>query len=228
MKKRGISIAIDGPAASGKSTTAKILAQKLGLLHIDTGAMYRALTLKALEKNIDITNEDALVELARQCTITFGTDGTENRVYVNGEEVTKAIREPEVTRNVSAVSSFPRVRQVMVELQRQLAKDGGVVLDGRDIGTVVLPDAEVKIFLIADVGERAKRRKKDLERVGVNAEEHELEQEILERDRKDSTRAASPLKQANDALVIDTTHLTIDEQVEKILQYAQQKMKTAT
>lgn len=222
--QKQISIAIDGPAASGKSTTARLLANKLGYMHIDTGAMYRAVTLKALENHIDVNNEDQLAELASQCDISFQRGSEGNRIVLNGRDVTKEIRTPEVTANVSVVSSHPKVREIMVELQRKLAAHGGVVLDGRDIGTVVLPNAEVKVFLIADVAERAKRRVHDLERVGIDADERQVEQELLERDRKDSSRTTGPLKKADDAIVIDTTHLTIEEQVDTIFNYVQEKL----
>ncbi|MCX7983374.1 MAG: (d)CMP kinase [Bacteroidetes bacterium] len=222
MHKR-IRIAIDGPAASGKSTTARLLAEKLGYMHIDTGAMYRAITLKALEENIDLTNEDRLTDLARRCSVTFERDQSGNRIFLNGRDVTQEIRNPEVTKNVSLVSSHPKLREVMVELQRLLAAKGGVVVDGRDIGTVVIPDAEVKVFLVADVDERAKRRMADLQKTGITTSQQQVEQELVDRDYKDSTRSASPLRKADDAIEIDTTHLTIDEQVQKIFEYVQKK-----
>jgi cytidylate kinase len=223
-KNPRICIAIDGPAASGKSTTAKLLAKKLGYIHIDTGAMYRAITYKALQNHIAVTDEDRLAKLARSCVLSFKHENDGQRILLDGVDVTAEIRSPEVTNNVSAVSSHPKVREVLVELQRSLASEGGVVLEGRDIGTVVLPDAEVKIFLVADVSERAKRRQRDLVNAGISVDDKQIQQELIERDRKDSSRTASPLKKADDAVVIDTTNLTIDEQVEKIYNYVQMKI----
>ncbi|MBP8975488.1 MAG: (d)CMP kinase, partial [Bacteroidetes bacterium] len=214
----------DGPAASGKSTTAKLLAKKLGYIHIDTGAMYRAITYKALQNHIDVTDEDRLAKLARSCVLSFKNEDDGQRILLDGVDVTAEIRSLEVTNNVSVVSSHPKVREVLVELQRSLALEGGVVLEGRDIGTVVLPDAEVKIFLVADVAERAKRRQRDLANAGISVDDEQIQQELIERDRKDSSRAASPLKKADDAIVIDTTNLTIDEQVEKIFNYVQMRI----
>ncbi len=224
--KHRLRIAIDGPAGSGKSTTARLLAKKLGYIHIDTGAMYRALTLKALRLNVDLENEQQLVELAQQTSIEFETSDGNLIVLLDGEKVTSEIRAPEVTNSVSTVSKHPKVRALMVQRQQELARNGAVVLDGRDIGTVVLPDAEVKIFLTADVSERARRRKKDLALVGIEADALQLEEEIRERDRKDSTRSASPLKIANDAIVIDTTNMTIEQQVEKIFSIVNEKLKS--
>jgi len=223
-KNPRICIAIDGPAASGKSTTAKLLAKKLGYIHIDTGAMYRAITYKALQNHIDVTDEDRLAKLARSCVLSFKNEDDGQRILLDGVDVTAEIRSLEVTNNVSVVSSHPKVREVLVELQRSLALEGGVVLEGRDIGTVVLPDAEVKIFLVADVAERAKRRQRDLANAGISVDDEQIQQELIERDRKDSSRAASPLKKADDAIVIDTTNLTIDEQVEKIFNYVQMRI----
>ncbi len=224
--KHRLRIAIDGPAGSGKSTTARLLAKKLGYIHIDTGAMYRALTLKALRLNVDLENEQQLVELAQQTSIEFETSDGNLIVLLDGEKVTSEIRAPEVTNSVSTVSKHPKVRALMVQRQQELARNGAVVLDGRDIGTVVLPDAEVKIFLTADVSERARRRKKDLALVGIEADALQLEEEIRERDRKDSTRSASPLKIANDAIVIDTTNMKIEQKVEKIFSIVNEKLKS--
>ncbi len=216
-----ISIAIDGPAASGKSTTAKLVAEKLGYLHLDTGAMYRALTLGVLQRGIDVQARNLVEEYAERAEVMIDAEGKSgNRVYLNGNDVTNEIRLPEVTKNVSAVSSYEGVRSVMVREQRKMARRGGVVLEGRDIGTVVLPDAELKIFMIADVRERARRRKKDLLVAGIEEAEEDIVREIEERDRKDSTRSVSPLKKAVDAVVLDTSALTIDEQVAFIIERA--------
>jgi cytidylate kinase len=212
-----ITIAIDGPAASGKSTTAKLVAHKLGYLHIDTGAMYRALTLKALDENIDLSDKKEIVHLSQISTIQLEVKDGTTKVFLDGTEVTKRIRTQQVNRSVSTVSSYKGVREVMVQAQQKMAASGGVVLEGRDIGTVVLPKAELKIFMIASVEERARRRKNDLALVGIEAEQDDLVKEIDARDQKDSTREASPLRKAPDAIELDTSNLTIEEQVDFIL-----------
>jgi len=225
MKKtisKKIAIAIDGPAASGKSTTAKLVAEQLGYLHIDTGAMYRAITWKVLQKQISLDDEKNIIALAQHSTVRLLATQEGNKVLLDDEDITNAIRMPMVSHAVSAVSSYDAVRTVMVREQQQMAAEGGVVLDGRDIGTVVLPDADLKIFMIANVEERARRRKRDLAKQGVEANETDLIHELETRDKKDSTRAASPLKKAQDAVELDTSHLSIDEQVEFIVARAQQ------
>jgi cytidylate kinase len=217
-----ITIAIDGPAASGKSTTAKLVAHKLGYLHIDTGAMYRAVTLKALDEKIDLSDKKKIVHLAQTSTIRLEVTDGATKVFLDGIEVTKRIRTPLVSRSVSTVSSYVGVRDVMVQEQQKMAAAGGVVLEGRDIGTVVLPDAELKIFLTASVEERARRRKKDLALVGIIANQDDIVIEIETRDQKDSTREASPLRKAPDAIELDTSSLTIEEQVDVILRRAKE------
>jgi cytidylate kinase len=213
-----ITIAIDGPAASGKSTTAKLVAHKLGYLHIDTGAMYRALTLKALDEKIDLSDKKEIVHLSQVSTIQLEVKDGTTKVFLDGMEVTKRIRTQQVNRSVSTVSSYKGVREVMVQAQQKMAASGGVVLEGRDIGTVVLPKAELKIFMIASVEERARRRKNDLALVGIEANQDDLVKEIDARDQKDSTREASPLRKAPDAIELDTSNLTIEEQVDFILE----------
>ncbi len=216
-----ISVAIDGPAASGKSTTAKLVAKKLGYLHLDTGAMYRAITLGVLQKGISIGDRKQVQEFAEKADLIVDARSRDgNRILLNGIDVSNDIRTQEVTRNVSAVSSYEAVRAVLVREQRKLAVQGGIVLEGRDIGTVVLPDAELKIYMVAEVHERARRRKKDLLATGIHVGEDEIAREIQERDRKDSTREVSPLKMAADATVLDTSNLTIEEQVEFIVERA--------
>ena len=211
-------IAIDGPAASGKSTTAKLLAQRLGLLPVDTGAMYRAVTLRVLELGLDPHDEARVTEVARRLNIRQEfRDGTV-RTFVDGRDVSEEIRTPEVTRWVSLVSSYRGVREAMVAQQRAMAARGGVVLEGRDIGTVVLPDADLKVFMKASADERARRRLRELQEKGIPATFEEVLADIQRRDRLDSSRALSPLKKAEDAIEIDTTHLTIHEQVERILE----------
>ncbi len=222
MTAKKIVIAIDGPAASGKSTTAKLVAEHLGYLHIDTGAMYRAITLKVLEEKIPLDAVDRIQSLAEETNVRLERRGKEHRVYLDERDVTAAIRSPKVTQRVSLVSSYQPVRSVMVREQRRMAEAGGVVLEGRDIGTVVLPNADLKIFMVADVGERARRRKKELEVAGVGVDERSLREEIEERDRKDSTREISPLRRAPDAIVLDTSHLTVEQQVDFIVQRAKE------
>lgn len=222
MNQKKIVIAIDGPAASGKSTTAKLVAERLGYLHIDTGAMYRAITLKVVEEKIPLDAVDRIQTLAERTNIRLERRNGQHRVFLDGRDVTEAIRSPEVTKRVSLISSYPPVRSVMVREQRRMAEAGGVVLEGRDIGTVVLPNADLKIFMTADVAERARRRKKELEQAGVGVDEQTLRVEIEERDRRDSTREASPLRKAPDAIVLDTSNLTVEQQVDFIVQRAKE------
>lgn len=221
-----IRIAIDGPAASGKSTTARLLAKKLSYLYIDTGAMYRAATLSVLRAGIDIHDEQAVVEHVKKIKISLKIIDGVQRTFLNGENVSGLIRTPEINQVISVISSYPGVRQVLIEQQRQLAREGGVVMDGRDIGTVVLPDAELKVFLVASLEERARRRQLDLERRGIQMDLEEIKKEIARRDELDSSRSAAPLKKAADARQLDTTHLTIKQQVEIIYQWALEKIKS--
>lgn len=218
-------IAIDGPAASGKSTTSKLVAERLGYLNVDTGAMYRAITLKVLRSNIEPSDSDAIDKLVEDTSVRLEQMNDQIKVFLDNQDVTKDIRSPEVTAAVSAVSAIPKVRELMVRMQREIGKNGGVVLEGRDIGTVVFPDADLKIFMIANVDERAHRRQKDLERIGVQVNLEKLIEDINERDYKDSHRNLSPLKKAKDAIVLDTTNLTIDEQVDFIVNKAKEMMK---
>lgn len=221
MKK--IKIAIDGPASSGKSTVAKILARDLGYTYLDTGAMYRVVTLLALRQSLTEKDLPQILELIDTCPISFGLaeDGSQT-VFAGDEEVTLAIRQNDVTNNVSWVSAFAEVREKLVAQQQQIARDGGIIMDGRDIGTVVLPDAELKIYLVASVEERAERRYKENLEKGIPADLDLLKQEIAERDYKDSTREASPLKPADDAIHFDTTGVSIDGVVEFISKKAKQ------
>lgn len=214
MKK--ISIAIDGPASSGKSTVAKILAKKLNYIYCDTGAMYRALTYLAIKKKIDFENEKELVKLSLDHTISFKQTEKEQLVFVDGIEVTEEIRQPDVTNAVSIVAKHRAVREKMVELQQMIGRAGGVVMDGRDIGTAVLPDAQVKIFLVASVEERAERRFKENQEKGIETDFDTLKKEIEHRDYLDTTREVSPLKQAEDAVKIDTTGMNIEAVVKAI------------
>ena len=221
MKK--IQVAIDGPASAGKSTVAKIVAKKLHFIYCDTGAMYRSVTFAALKNHVKLDDDQALKELLKTIQIRFVPAEPEQRVFVNDEEVTQAIRTPEITNNVSLVSAQPSVRAELTKRQQEIAEAGGIVMDGRDIGTTVLPNAEVKIFLVASVHERAMRRFKVNQTKGIDTPLDVLEKEIEERDYKDSHREISPLTQAKDAVLVDTTSLTIDQVVDKILEIIAQK-----
>jgi len=217
---RKIVIAIDGPAASGKSTTARLVADRLGYLHIDTGAMYRAVTLRVLEEKIPLMDSARIGALAEGIRIRLERSDGGNRVYVDDRDVTREIRSAQVTQSVSAVSSYQGVRDVLVREQRQMAEAGGVVLEGRDIATVVLPEADLKIFMIARIDERVRRRKSELEAEGVTVDSEKLQQEILERDRLDSTREASPLRKAPGSLEVDTSSMSIEQQVQIVVDKA--------
>lgn len=212
-----IQIAIDGPASSGKSTVAKIIAKDFGYTYLDTGAMYRAATYIALNNQVSPEESSRLLELLEQYPISFGRAETgEQLVFVGDVDVTNPIRENEVTNAVSAFAAIPVIREKLVALQQEIAQQGGIVMDGRDIGTVVLPQAELKIFLVASVDERAERRYKENLSKGIETDLETLKEEIAARDYKDSHRETSPLKQADDAIYLDTTGLSILEVVEKI------------
>jgi len=211
-----ISIAIDGPASSGKSTVAKIIAKNHRFIYIDTGAMYRAITFAAIEHGVDFGDESGLVELIKENPISFETSENGQNVLLNGVDVTQDIRQNQVTNNVSVVAAHELVREKLVERQREFAQTGGVVMDGRDIGTVVLPDAQVKIFLIASVDERAERRYKENIEKGIETNLEQLKEEIQKRDYLDTTRKASPLVKAADAREVDTTGMSISEVVATI------------
>lgn len=193
MDKR-ISIAIDGPAAAGKSTVAKVVAKELSYVYIDTGAMYRTLTYAALEQKVDIENEEQLMEVVKNVNIEFQQGENTQLVFLNGQDVSEVIRTPDVTNRVSIVAKHRLVREEMVRRQQELAKKGGVVMDGRDIGTHVLPDAEVKIFMLASVEERAERRHLENLNKGFDSNLEQLKEEIAQRDKLDSEREVSPLK----------------------------------
>lgn len=223
MSKK-ISIAIDGPAAAGKSTVAKIVAGRLGYIYIDTGAMYRALTYKALKKHVNFEDEQALTHLLKETKILL-LPGEQNQVVqVDDEIVTDEIRENEVTNAVSIVAKHRLVREEMGRRQKQFALNGGVVMDGRDIGTHVIPTAEIKVFLLASVEERAIRRHKENIAKGFASDLEQLKQEIANRDKLDSEREVAPLRKAADAIEIDTTSLTIEGVVEKIMDLTYTKM----
>lgn len=208
-------IAIDGPAGSGKSTIARLVAEKLGYLYINTGAMYRAVTWKALQEGVDLEDEEALAKLAKRCEISFQNNG--KTVILDGIDISKEIRFPEVDRNISPVVKFPKVREIMVKQQRLLGQKGKVVSEGRDVTTVVFPHADIKIYLDASLAERAKRRHKELVEKGHDLSLAEVEKDTARRDTSDKTREHGPLRIASDAIIVDTTGMTISQVVDKIV-----------
>ncbi|KAB7708894.1 (d)CMP kinase [Bacillus aerolatus] len=224
MQKQ-IQIAIDGPAAAGKSTVAKIIAEKLSYIYIDTGAMYRALTYKAIQTKADFENEEQLLQLLYESTIDLKPGENGQQVFLDQKKVTNEIRTNEVTNNVSFVAKHALVRKEMVKRQQVFAEQGGVVMDGRDIGTHVLPQAEVKIFLKASTEERAKRRHLENISKGFSSNIEKLREEITLRDKIDSEREAAPLKKAEDAIEMDTTSLSIADVVDQIMSIAEERIK---
>lgn len=220
-----IQIAIDGPAAAGKSTIAKIVAEQLGYTYIDTGAMYRAITLKALNEGINMASNEEAGELLLRTEIDLQPTEAGQLVFLDNEDVTEAIRTQHVTKAVSEMAAHSLVRERMVELQRQLAEGRGVVMDGRDIGTHVLPEAALKVYMSATVEERARRRYDDNKNRGIDTPLAELQAEIATRDKMDSERESSPLRQSEDAIFLDTTNLSIQEAADKIMQLAKERLK---
>ena len=223
MKK--IQIALDGPAGAGKSTIAKQLASRLDYVYVDTGAMYRAVTLAAMEQSLDLEDGQALGELMKSLDIRLTPGENGQLVFIGDREVTDAIRSIEITNNVSFVARQKEVRAALVTAQRKIAEAGGIVMDGRDIGTVVLPDAELKVFLTATVEERAARRHRENIARGIDSDIMVLQEEIALRDKRDSEREESPLRQAEDALYLDTTEMTIDEVVVRLMELAEGVLK---
>lgn len=221
MKKR-LSIAIDGPAGAGKSSVAKILAKEMGYTYLDTGAMYRAITYEALR--LGISDPSMIVTMAEGLDMRLLPGEETMRVFLDGEEVTEYLRTPEVSAAVSAVSAIPKIRELMVDVQRKLSKAGGTVLDGRDIGTVVLPHADVKIFLTASPHVRALRRFKEMKETNPSVTVEDIETDIRERDEKDSTRAVSPLRPAADAIRLDNSDWTLEETAAAIRKICLEKM----
>jgi CMP/dCMP kinase len=219
-----ISIAIDGPAAAGKSTVAKIVAEKFSYIYIDTGAMYRAITYKAQMANINLEDEGALFQLLINTKIELFPGDNGQLVYIDGKDVTNEIRSSDVTNYVSIVAKHKLIREEMVKRQQEFAVNGGVVMDGRDIGTFVLPNAEVKVFLLASVEERAQRRHLENIQKGYPSDLEKLKEEIAIRDKIDSEREIAPLRKAKDAIEIDTTSLSIHDVVDKIVNLAVERI----
>ena len=210
-------IAIDGPAGSGKSTTAKLVAKKLGFVYLDTGAMYRAITLKALESGVDVNDGESLEKLTKNSVIAFKSQDGVNRIWLDGRDVTEDIREPRVTRNVSYPSMHTKVRRLLVRMQQEMGEKNDLVAEGRDTTTVVFPHA-FKVYLDADLKERARRRLLELKEKGIETSLQEQIEEISRRDKLDSERQTSPLLRDKDAVVVDTTGLTIEQQVDQVIQ----------
>ena len=222
MNKKGLVIAIDGFSSTGKSSISKVVADTLGLIHIDTGAMYRAITLFGLRNFKDEKQEIDLSKLLQnlnEISLEFKENSGKLEIYLNGENVSKEIRTTEVSDNVSLIAKHPEVRARLVVLQRDIAEKQGVIMDGRDIGTVVLPNADYKFFLTASADERARRRFLELQSLGIETTIEEVKQNLIERDRIDSEREISPLKQAEDAILIDNTNLNKEETIDLILSY---------
>lgn len=213
----GYNIAIDGPAGAGKSTIAKQVAKEKGYIYVDTGAMYRGLAVYFLEKGINPQNVTEIEKACQDAEVTIGYEDGVQQIYLNGENITSELRREEVGNMASKSSAVPKVREKLLDLQQSLAKEKDVVMDGRDIGTNVLPNADVKIFLTADARTRAKRRYDELSAKGIACSLDEIEQDIIERDERDMTRETAPLKQAKDAILIDSSHMSISEVVKKIL-----------
>lgn len=225
MRENGLIIAIDGPAGSGKSTLAKQLAKRLGYLYIDTGAMYRAVTWKAIAKKIPLTDEKKLQKLARESQLELKVENEKVKVLIDGRDVSEEIRTPLISNNVSTVAQQKGVRECMVAHQRKVGEKGGVVLEGRDIGTVVFPDADVKFFIEADLEERARRRQKEMQEKGIDLAFEKIKEDLRKRDDTDQSRKVSPLKAAIDAHVINSTLLTIDTKTEQALKIIEQTLK---
>ena len=219
-----INVAIDGPAGAGKSTISKRVAKELGYVYIDTGAMYRTVGLKAVRMGIDTTDEKGVSAILPDIDIDIRHEGVEQHIFLDGENVSDKIRTPEISMAASNVSAIGAVRVALVDMQRKLAANHNVVMDGRDIATFVLPDAEVKIFLTASVDARAERRYKELIEKGTEVSLEDVKKEMIQRDKNDSTRAVSPLKIADDATVIDTSELNLEQSINKVVEFIRSKI----
>ncbi|MCI5884231.1 MAG: (d)CMP kinase [Clostridiales bacterium] len=219
-----MNIAIDGPAGAGKSSIAKLVAQKLSFVYFDTGAMYRTIALYALEHQINPAREEDVVAVLDEIQITLSHEDGEQEIFLNGTNVSKDIRREEVGKNASIVAKYAAVRQKLVSLQQEIAADMDVIMDGRDIGTVVLPNAEVKIYLTASANVRAKRRFKELQAKGESCDLTQIEKDIIARDEQDMNREISPLRQAEDAVLVDSSDMTIEEVVNCLIDIIKKKM----
>lgn len=215
----GYNVAIDGPAGAGKSTIAKLVAKKKGYIYVDTGAMYRGLAIHFLKKNADPEDRQAVAEACRDAEVTIGYEDGVQQIYLNGENVTGMLRTEEVGNMASKTSAIPEVREKLLELQRSLAREKDVIMDGRDIGTNILPNADVKIYLTASVETRARRRYDELKEKGTDCSLDEIARDIRERDERDMTREIAPLKKAEDAILVDSSDMTIQQVVDEICGY---------
>lgn len=218
--KKKLVITIDGPAGSGKSTTAKRVAEKLSYLYLDSGALYRAITLAAIRQRVDLSDPKALTELAERCLIHFAYHRDGIRVFLDDEDVTEAIRMPKVNKSIAPIAGNEGVRKALLQRQREMGVKGGIVAEGRDMGTVVFPSADLKFYIIASISERSKRRQKELMNMGVDADLETIKSNLHQRDKDDSSRAISPLLKPEHAIEIDTTRLTIEQQVDLIVSKA--------
>ena len=213
----GYNVAIDGPAGAGKSTIAKLVAKEKGFIYVDTGAMYRGLAVHFLDSGVDAENTEKIIEACKDVDVTICYENGMQQVYLNGKNITDRLRDEAVGNMASRSSAIPEVRAKLLDLQRNLARTQNVIMDGRDIGTCVLPDADVKVYLTASVETRAKRRYDELIQKGVSCDLKEIEKDIDQRDHRDMTRETAPLKQAEDAVLVDSSHMTIDEVVDAIV-----------
>lgn len=213
----GYNVAIDGPAGAGKSTIAKLVAKEKGFVYVDTGAMYRGLAIHFLDKGIDAQETDRIVEACKDANVTIQYEGGQQQVYLNGQNITARLRDEAVGNMASRSSAVPEVRAKLLELQRELARTQNVIMDGRDIGTCVLPDADVKVFLTASVETRARRRFDELTEKGIACDYEEIARDIKERDERDMTRETAPLRQADDAVLVDSSDMTIPQVVDTIV-----------